>query len=264
MIEVDQAGVPVAEFEAAVRRLEDRRQRREMLDRRGDVLHELAPGLEAMFDRLRERAGQQTETPCRGCRRPIVGEFCCEACCVRDRAREWSELPKAAMLAKTGCPELYREPLDIEKLGGKWPRSAAGVPIRAWSGDPPFALIAGFNGRGKSRFSAGMLYRAVGAADGLISSALWTTAQELVDEDRTEPLGRPRPIQHAARAAGAVVIDDYGWSADGLKILQSLCEYRHSRSKITIWTTHLRPKPLIQLSPMIARRIQSGEVWSLW
>lgn len=237
----------------------------------------------AAIDRLKQRTAElYTEKVCAKCGDTFAGDqaeqFCQREPCQRfERAVGFSCLDRRPMLMRGKVPEKYREPydadfherepraLDLAKTTKKVPAFRP-ESVFEWSGRPSQVTILGVNGCGKSHLAAEIAHRCVRLGAGLWESLFWILGSELVREEREEPLGRPRPLMHAAKTSAVVVIDDFGWPGQDFSALANLAEHRHGRGKPTIWTTHLpwassdSGDSVRTLAPMIYDRQRSGLV----
>ncbi|MCP3961352.1 MAG: ATP-binding protein [bacterium] len=280
-------------FEAAQRLLERRRAERGIVSGKAPPPRALKVPWSLDPERAAEviaaaKAAPAGWAPCEFCQQDAPAGGCDRLrCCERRRARRWAAGSKELVLNKSRTPDAYRDNFDIARLphlAGDFPRAfdyvasnglghPAYLDARAdeWAGKSQGqnqVSLIGMNGRGKSRLAAEMMFRAIRARSGEIESACWVTAAEIGSEERETPLGQPRPLRHRCRTSGIVVVDDMGWSGRDAEAMANLCEWRHSRRRPTIWTTHLpwASGPGLNLrkfAPMIYRRLSEGLIFQL-
>jgi DNA replication protein DnaC len=175
----------------------------------------------------------------------------------------------------TNLPAEYGA-MTVESWRGDFPRE-----LREWSGEPPFVLITGRPGNGKTHLAVSALREA---------AAGWL-AEEPSERGTYRPLDAPAPVDllprlfvlplvldrmrdlienggdealaRKLRLARLAVIDDWGaerrtdWTAD--VVLRIVVE-RYTAQRPTIFTTNQSPDEIFRSEPRLASRLLSGLV----
>lgn len=184
----------------------------------------------------------------------------CRACYVRRFVRFATEPERSPTLEAAGVPaRVVREPFDVDRLPGGWPRHPSNDPARhavdlaEWTGDEfPLVTFLGEIGVGKTMLASELLWRQAL----LERSVRFVRAASLVDAVFSRRVRRAEFVE-----PGALVVDDLGRGHGAPEAWATIAEVIIDRDDAlapTIVTTNLSFRHLAECHAALADRLRAG------